>query len=118
MAELITVAALDFRHVTWLGALLEQQSVHEGNAKTIVMIMTYLRDVALLVAVAAHDDALVLAALGGVTLLVAVAADLIRAVAGEVAHLAALLTLDIAQVAWLVAVLGDVIFKTACTRLA
>ena len=80
--------------------------------------MTYLRDVTLLVAVAAHDDALVLAGLGRVTLLVTVTANLIWAVAEEVAHLAALLTLDIAQVAWLVAVLGDVILRTACTMLA
>lgn len=118
MAELIAVAALDLSHVAWLWALLEQLSVQAWSKRWLMVLMTYLRDVTLLVAVAAHDDALVLAGLGRVTLLVAVTADLVRAVAREVAHLAALLALDVAEIAWLIAVLRDVALRAACTRLA
>lgn len=98
VAELIAVTALNFSHVARLGALLG--------------------DVALLVAVAAGHDTLLLALLRAVALLTTVAADIrlaVRAVAGEVAHLAAVLALDVVHVRRLRAFLGHVPLLTAVT---
>jgi hypothetical protein len=91
VTELIAVAALHLGHVAWL--------------------WTLLRDVTLLVAVAASHDALLIALLCTMALLAAVAADVglaVRAVAGEVTHLAAVFALNIIHVGWLGALLGHV----------
>jgi hypothetical protein len=96
VAELVAVTALDLGHVARLGALLG--------------------DVALLVAVTANHDTLLLALLRAVTLLATVAADVrltVRAVVAEVAHLGAVLALDIVHVTRLGALLGHVTLVAA-----
>jgi hypothetical protein len=101
VAELVAVTALNLSHVARLGALLG--------------------DVALLVAVAAGHDALLVALLGAMTLFAAVTTDVrltVRAVAREVAHLAAVLALDVVHVWRLWALLGHVAFLTTVTATA
>lgn len=102
MTELVAVAALYLGHVARL--------------------RTLLRHVALLVAVAAGHHALLIALLSTVTLLTTIAADVwltVRAVAGEVAHLTAVLALDIVHVGWLRALLRHVaLFATVTATTA
>jgi hypothetical protein len=105
VALLVTVRALNTRPVSGLRTLTagvaELVAVTALNLSHVARLRTLLRDVALLIAVTASHDTLFLALLGTVTFLTAVAADVrltVGAVAGEVAHLAAVLALHVVHV--------------------
>lgn len=116
----MAVGALDTRPVSRLGALTasvtELVAVTALNLSHVAGLRTLLRDMALLVAVAAGDDTFLLALLSTVAFLAAVAADVrltVGAVAGEVTHLTAVLALNVVHVRRLGALLRDVAFLAA-----
>jgi hypothetical protein len=115
VALLVTVGALDARPVSRLGtvtaSVAELVAVAALDLGHVARLRTLLGNVTLLVAVAASDDTLLLALLSTVAFLAAVAADVrltVGTVTGEVAHLVAVLALDVVHVNRLRALLGHV----------
>lgn len=115
VALLVAVGALNARPVgrlrTVATSVAELVAVATLNLGHVARLRTLLRNMTLLIAVAACDDTLLVTLLSAMTLLTAVAADVrltVRAVAGEVAHLAAVLAFDIVHVRRLRALLGHV----------